>query len=84
MAAPRSMRLSPRAEKQPARPLAERGRMLFVADVLALLPKRPNGKPVKSAWWVRTQFAPDKKHRLGRDPYWWECDVLDFLDREAA
>ncbi len=72
----RAMRLT--ASKEKAKPLAERGRMLFVPDVVALL----NGK--KSAWWVRNKFAPEKKHKLGRDPYWWECDALAALDSEAA
>jgi hypothetical protein len=70
------MRLT--APKQEAKPLAERGRMLFVPDVVDLL----RGK--KSAWWVRNKFAPEKKHKLGRDPYWWECDALAALDEEAA
>lgn len=70
------MRLS--APTQVATPLAERGRMLFVKDVVALLDGR------KSAWWVRNKFAPDLKHKLGRDPYWWECDVQRWLDSEAA
>lgn len=51
--------------------------MLFVPDVLEML----NGK--KGIWWVRNRFAPDKKHKLGRDPYWWESDVRDWLDGAA-
>lgn len=51
--------------------------MLFVPDVVELL----RGK--KSAWWVRNKFAPDKKHKLGRDTYWWECDALAALDEAA-
>lgn len=70
------MRLA--APKQEAKPLAERGKMLFVDDVVALLKNR------KSAWWVRNRFAPEKKHKLGRDPYWWESDVVAFLDQDAA
>lgn len=52
--------------------------MLFVADVVELL------KHQKSAWWVRNKFAPEHKHKLGRDPYWWESDVTAWLDSEAA
>lgn len=70
------MRLA--APDAPSKPLAERGRMLFVADVVELLKHR------KSAWWVRNKFAPEHKHKLGRDPYWWESDVTAWLDSEAA
>jgi hypothetical protein len=66
------------AQKREVKPLAERGRMLFVADVVKLLQGR------KSEWWVRNRFAPDKKHKLGRDPYWWESDALEALDADAA
>jgi hypothetical protein len=62
------------ARKPPPRPLAERGRMMYVPDVHELL------KGKRSAWWVRTQFAQDKKQYLGRTPYWWEADVLAALD----
>lgn len=63
-----------------APPLAERGRMLFVRDVVALLDGR------KSAWWVRNRFAPEFKRKLGRDPFWWECEAVAWLDaqRDAA
>lgn len=67
------------AAKQPeGKPLAERGEMLFVPDVVALL------KGKKSAWWVRNKFAPEAKHKLGRDSYWWATEVAAWLDREAA
>lgn len=70
------MRLA--APSPEAKPLAERGRMLFVGDVVDLLKGR------KSAWWVRNRFAPEHKHKLGRDPYWWEADALAWLDQQAA
>lgn len=66
---------------QKAKPLAERGRMLFIPDVIDLL------KGKKGPWWVRNRFAPEFKHKLGRDPYWWESDCLAWLDsqdREGA
>ena len=72
----RAMRLT--APQSEPKPLAERGRMLFVPDVVALL----QGK--KSAWWVRNRFAPDKKHKLGRDPYWWESQISEWLDQEGV
>lgn len=59
-------------------PLAERGRMLFVPDIVRLL----DGK--KSAWWVRNRFAPEYKRKLGRDPYWWEADVQKWLDSQGV
>lgn len=68
----------------PVKPLAERGRMLFIRDVLELLPKKPDGTPVKGEWWVRNRFAPEFKRRLGRDPFWWEDDALAWLNRETA
>jgi len=71
-------------DRKATKPLAERGRMLFVRDVLELLPKKPDGSPVKGTWWVRNSFAPEHKHRLGRDPYWWECDAVAWLDAQGA
>lgn len=80
----RAMRLAAPERKNPV-PLADRGRMLFVEDVLKLLPRKAGtDRPVKGRWWVLNRFAPDKKHKLGRDPYWWECDVRAFLDGDAA
>jgi hypothetical protein len=61
-------------------PLAERGRMLFVRDVQELIGKKPDGSYRKGEWWVRNSFAPDKKKKIGRDPYWWEIDAVEFLD----
>ena len=57
---------------------AERGRLLFVADVLELL------NHTKSAWWVRNCFAPVHRFKVGRSPAWWERDALDWLDSRAA
>ena len=68
------------AGKSAPRPLAERGRMMFVADVQALFGKDAAGEWRRSEWWVRTQFAQDRKRYLGRTPYWWEADVLEALD----
>lgn len=64
----------------PHPPLAERGRMLSADDVLQLLPRKADGSPSKSRYWVLTQFLPERKHHLGRTPYWWESDVIRFLD----
>ena len=72
----RTMRLE--APKQNSTPLAERGRMLFVPDVIVLL------KHQKSARWVMNRFAPEHKHKLGRDPYWWESDAIRWLDEQQG
>lgn len=58
--------------------------MLFVPDIVTLLGRKPDGTPRKSAWWVRNSFAPDLRHKLGRDAFWWEADVTAWLDRENA
>ena len=34
----------------------------------------------KSAKWVRKNFAPEYKHYLGRDPYWFEDDAYRWLE----
>lgn len=66
--------------KRPTVPLAQRGRMMFVKDVQQLFGNDENGKPRKSRWWVLNSFAPDKKNKAGRDPFWWECDVEKAID----
>jgi hypothetical protein len=71
----RAMRIT--APTPNATPLAERGKMLFVPDVVELL------KGKKSAWWVRNRFAPEYRHKLGRDTYWWENEAMRWLDQIA-
>lgn len=71
-----AIRIAPPATK--ATPLAERGRMLFVRDVVELLKNR------KSVWWVRNRFAPELRHKLGRDTYWWENEITGWLDSQDA
>lgn len=68
----------------PHPPLAERGRMLSVDDVLQLLPRKATGEPTKSRYWVLTAFLPERKHHLGRTPWWWENEVRDYLDSTLA
>jgi hypothetical protein len=72
------------APAAPVPPLAERGRMLYAEDVQALFGTKPDGRPRKSREWVLEQFCREKRHRLGRDVYWWECDVQAWFDRERA
>ena len=76
-----------RRQKKPAPPpppLAERGRMLSADDVVQLLPRKANGQPSKSRYWVMTQFLPEKRRKLGRTVYWWESEVVAALDEESA
>lgn len=67
------------------RTLAERGRMLSADDVVALLPKKADGvTPTKSRYWVINHFLVEKRQKLGRTVYWWESDVVEYLDSGAA
>lgn len=61
-------------------PLPPKGRLLGVEDIQELLPKR-GGKPV-SRWWVTHHFAPHLKHKTGRDVWWWELEVFEFLEKQ--
>lgn len=90
MAAPRErLKL---VEKKPQRPLAERGKVLFVEDIQALYGRHPIDHPTapgqwrKSRKWVFGNFAPDVRHKDGRDVWWWETDALAWMDtqREGA
>lgn len=65
-------------------PLAERGRMLSIDDVHQLLPRRADGTPAKSRYWVQTEFLPEYRRKLGRTVYWWESDVVKALDAVAV
>lgn len=55
--------------------LEARGRLLFADDIVALL------RGHKSRWYVNHNFLPAKKVKIGRDNAWWECDVLEAIDR---
>lgn len=59
-----------------------KGRVLLVEDVQAMLPLY-RGKP-RSRWWVTHSFAPDDKHMLGRQCWWWEADAVRWLDGQYA
>lgn len=58
--------------------------MLSADDVLAMLPKKADGTPSKSRYWILNELLPEKKHKLGRTPYWWEKDLREFLDSTAS
>lgn len=75
----RMVRMVPPA---PPMPLAERGRMLFLRDVQALFGTDETGAFRKSLWWVKNHFAPEFKRKLGRSPYWWETEALQWLDAQ--
>lgn len=79
-----ALRFAAPQKKAPSRPLADRGRMLYVRDIQEMFGKKPDGSYVKGIWWVRNSFAPEYRQKLGRDTYWWECDVQRWLDRESA
>jgi len=83
MATRQRMRLEAPVKKEKVA-LADRGRMLFIDDVVALLGKNADGTPRKPRHWVVRFFAPEFKHKLGRDPYWWEADVTVWLDQQGA
>ena len=55
-----------------------RGRVLYVADVHELLRQKQT-----MAWIVRN-FAPQAKRKLGRRPFWFEADAIEWLDRQTG
>lgn len=57
----------------------DRGRILYVDDVRALLGRTPDGEYRKSSWWVRRNVAPKHKWYLGKDAVWYETDVLRWI-----
>lgn len=69
-------------EKKPLRPLAERGRIMYAEDIQTLYGATPAGKPRKSRNWIHEHFAPEDRHKEGRLIYWWECDVLAWMDKQ--
>lgn len=62
----------------PAAPTGERGKLLYVEDVVQLL----GGK--RDAWWVRHKFAPEFKRKIGGACAWWERDALFWIDRQQV
>jgi hypothetical protein len=58
------------------RPDTGRGRILYVRDVVELLGN------AKSEWWVRNNFAPESRFKVGRLPAWWESDAYAWLDAQ--
>lgn len=72
------------AQKPEPKPLAERGRMLFVADIQEMIGKDEDGEYRRSAWWVRQCFAPEFKRYLGRTPYWWSQEACEWLDAQRG
>jgi len=58
------------------RSVNRKGRILYVADIRALI---GNGK---SDWWVRNCFAPDYRFKVGRSPAWWESEAIAWLEAQ--
>jgi len=60
--------------------LSPRGRLLYVDDIRQLLSNR------KSRWWVKRNFAPDARFKIGRDCVWYEADAHAWLQhcKDAA
>lgn len=58
--------------------------MLFTRDVQELYGRTPDGKYRKGEWWVRNKFAPHAKRKAGRDPFWWECEAVKWMDQQTA
>jgi hypothetical protein len=56
-------------------PSPSKGRLLFVQDVREELLNRR-----RSASWIRHHFAPQHKHKLGRDCFWHEEEARSWLD----
>lgn len=59
------------------KPGTEKGRVLYVRDILGLI------RDEKSAWWVRNYFAPEYRFKVGRSPAWWESDAHAWLERRG-
>ena len=53
---------------------ADRGRVMYVADIFELLRGR------KSHDWIKRHFAPELRWKVGRDNAWWENDALAWLN----
>lgn len=63
-----------RAPVPAVEPPKDRRRLMFTGDI-----SREIFHGRKSLWWIRTNLAPTKKIRLGRDAAWYEADVHDWL-----
>ena len=66
----------------PSRPVPppDRGRVFHVEDVQALYGTKPDGTPRRSRWWVTHSFAPECKHKDGKNVWWWEYEALGWMD----
>lgn len=67
-----------RLESDSATAVQDRGRLLFVDDIEALL----RGK--KTAWWIRHHFAPSTKRKIGRSCAWFERDALEWITAQRS
>lgn len=69
------------ARSAPPRPIAERGRFLYVEDIQELLAGTTGRRPTR--WWVNHSFAPEFVVKVGRANGWWESDALRWLDEQS-
>ena len=53
-------------------------RLLYVKDVQALLGNR------KSPWWIKRNFAPHYRFKIGRDSVWYADDANRWLDEQRG
>jgi hypothetical protein len=67
-----------RLEPDSASAVLDRGRLLFVDDIVALL----RGK--KTEWWIRHHFAPSTKRKIGRSCAWFERDALEWITSQRS
>jgi len=75
---PRIQLVAPKAP----RPLVERGRIMYAEDVQELLGRMPSGKPRRSRRWIVDHVAPLARHKDGKSIFWWESDVLAWMDAQ--
>lgn len=64
------------------RPLEERGRILYAVDIQEIYGKDPEGRWRRSVPWIHANVAPESRHKDGKTPWWWEVDVLRWLDQQ--
>lgn len=62
----------------------DRGRLFSISDVIGLFPKKPNGQPSKSRWFVTHDFCPEGKMKIGRDCFWWEHEAIAWINAQRG
>jgi hypothetical protein len=62
----------------------DKGRLLSIDDVIALFPRRPDGRPSRARWWVTHEFCPEGKIKLGRSCYWYESEAHAWINAQRV